>query len=405
MNEFGTLLYALDHGMIDLAYIQAKVQMNTRKEILSKHPYKIWEGKDKRWYTYIKADGGRKLVKRTSRQAIEDKIISLYEDNEPTLEDIFTEWNDWRLNSRMISDASHKRYADIFKRHYAVFGKKKFKELDPDELLNFLESQVSLYNLSAKSFSNLKTVTKGLCKRAKRMKLIGWNIEEVLYDLDVNEKNFARTVRTDSEEVYSEDEWLKMTSYLINNKDIVNLGLLLLFATGMRVGELSALKPEDICTDGTVSIKRTETSRLVDGHYEYCVRDFPKTAAGVRTVVIPTEYIWALKRLKYDNPFGTYVFEKNGVRIHEQAFRRRLKMICEKIGITPKSPHKVRKTYGSILLDNNVDQRFILDQMGHVSITTTENHYHRNRKAIEKKRDVLNRLPEFKNDYLEIRNR
>lgn len=48
MNEFGTLLYALDHGMIDLAYIQAKVQMNTRKEILSNHPYKIWEGKDKR---------------------------------------------------------------------------------------------------------------------------------------------------------------------------------------------------------------------------------------------------------------------------------------------------------------------------------------------------------------------
>lgn len=396
MNEFRTLMYALEHGMIDLAYIQAKVQMNRRKEILSKHPYKIWESKDGKWYTYIKIDDKRKLIKRTSRQAIEDKIISLHEDKEPSLEDIFEEWNNWRLESCMISDASHKRYADIFKKHYVSFGKKKFKELDPDELLDFLESQVSIHKLTAKSFSNLKTVTRGLCKRAKRMKLIDWNVEEILSDLDVSDKNFVRTAKTNEQEVYSEDEWLKMTSYLINNEDLVNLGLLLLFATGMRVGELAALKPEDVNTDGTISIKRTETSRLVNKHYEYCVRDFPKTAAGVRMVVVPSEYIWVLKRLKMIASGCKYVFEKNGVRIHEQAFRRRLKMICEKIGIEPKSPHKVRKTYGTILLDNNVDRRFILDQMGHVSITTTENHYHRNRKAVEKKREVLNQLPEFK---------
>ena len=43
--------------MIDMSYVQEQIEMNKRKELLEKHPYEIWEGKDGKWYTYrIKRD-------------------------------------------------------------------------------------------------------------------------------------------------------------------------------------------------------------------------------------------------------------------------------------------------------------------------------------------------------------
>ena len=47
------LQYALENGMIDLAYVREQIEMNKRKEVLEKHPYSIWEGKNGYWYTYI----------------------------------------------------------------------------------------------------------------------------------------------------------------------------------------------------------------------------------------------------------------------------------------------------------------------------------------------------------------
>lgn len=89
-------------------------------------------------------------------------------------------------------------------------------------------------------------------------------------------------------------------------------------------------------------------------------------------------------------------FEKSQINnpmvseIFEEWNNRRLEL--ERIS---KSPHKIRKTYGTILLDSGVDNRLILDQMGHASIGTTERHYHRNRRNIDAKQNILNRIDDL----------
>ena len=76
VDNIETLQYALEHGMIDLSYVQAQVNMNKRKEILEKHQYKIWEGKDGKWYTYLPDEKkGRILKKRSSQKGIEDVVV------------------------------------------------------------------------------------------------------------------------------------------------------------------------------------------------------------------------------------------------------------------------------------------------------------------------------------------
>lgn len=64
--------------------------------------------------------------------------------------------------------------------------------------------------------------------------------------------------------------------------------------------------------------------------------------------------------------------------------------------ITQKSPHKVRKTYASILLDNQIPDKNIIELMGHTDITCTKEFYSRDRRSNEKKAELLDAIPEFR---------
>jgi len=146
-----------------------------------------------------------------------------------------------------------------------------------------------------------------------------------------------------------------------------------------------------------VKIRKTETRyKEKDAHTcIYGIKHFPKTEAGVRNVIIPDDYLWIVKRLKMQNPFGEFIFMKDGRRMTTNMFRNRLGKICKYLGIPHKTPHKIRKTYGSILIDNNVDTRLITDMMGHTSIACTERHYHRNRKSLDRKSEIISSIPDF----------
>lgn len=209
-------------------------------------------------------------------------------------------------------------------------------------------------------------------------------------------KNMPTNIKEDHEEVFTEDEEKTIINYLENNLDPQNIGLLVMIVTGIRVGELASLKRSDIC-EGSLKIRRTETREEDEnGIAHYVVKDFPKTKAGWREVAIPKGWDWLLKKMKCLNPFQEYVFiNSQGKRMTTNSFRRRLKIVCNKFGIYPKSPHKIRKTYGTILMDEGLDKQFILNQMGHSSINVTERSYHRNRKTIEKKREILGNIADF----------
>ena len=90
-----------------------------------------------------------------------------------------------------------------------------------------------------------------------------------------------------------------------------------------------------------------------------------------------------------------YYLNKRKERLHTQAIRKRLYQICEKLGMPVRSPHKIRKTYGSILLDNDVNSKIIEKQMGHAGINVTKEYYYRDRSRIDEKRAAINSVRQF----------
>lgn len=393
------LKFALENGILDMPHVKEQIEMVKRKELLEKHPYKIWQGKDNKFYTYLPdKEKGRILKKRLTQTDIESEVIEYWKSEleDPMLSEVFSEWNDRRLELGKISKPTWQRNQQIFNRHFSSLGNMKIKSLTESDICDFLEEQISEFNLTSKAFSGLKSITKGFLKRAKKRKLIDLNINDIFSDMDLTDSSFKKIIKEDNQEVFNDEELSKVFDYLMSNLDIKNMGILLMFISGVRVGELVTLKHSDF--DGnTFKVRRTETRipKEMQG-YNYEVKEFPKSNAGVRTVVIPDSYEWLLNKLKLSNPFGEYIFcNENGERLTTNCIRNRMYRICRKLNIVAKSPHKVRKTYGTILLDNNIDKKFITCQMGHTSIITTENHYHRNRKSIQQKTEIISSVPEL----------
>ena len=400
MTDNELLQFAITSGMLDLENVASAMEMAKHKTYIEKHTYKVWQAKDGYWRTYLPNNkNGRTLIKKKDKAALDQAIIDFYKalEEDPTIETVFTEWNDRRFQLGKIAKATYDRNIRIFQLHYTEFCKQKIKHLKQRDFIDFLESQVSEHHMTAKSFSNLKSLTRGFLKRASSNELIDFTAEDVFNRLDLTDTTFRKIIKEDYEEVFDDQEMQKVMEYLVRNLDAANLGIYLLFVTGLRVGELVTLKHTDF-DELSVKVRRTETKYTDDdGKSVYTVKEFPKSAAGVRTIPIPADYAWLIKKIRHLNPFEEYIFlGRKGQRMTGNSIRTRLYTICRKLDIYPKSPHKIRKTYGSILLDNNIDHRLITDIMGHTDILCTENHYHRNRRTLEAKQHILSQIPEFR---------
>ena len=125
-------------------------------------------------------------------------------------------------------------------------------------------------------------------------------------------------------------------------------------------------------------IKKNKINKDKNGKYVFAVREFPKTDAGVRDIVILPETRELFRKARHLNPFGEYVFMKNGNRIPGKRFTDKLYRTCDKAKIGRRSMHKARMTYGTQLIDAKVPDSIIQEQMGHVDIETTRRYYYYN---------------------------
>ncbi len=409
------LKYLQDQGRIDPDTIQCEMQMAEKTKYLDMHPYEIWKGSDESYCTYFPdetAKDGRVRRKSKDKKNLENLIIKFWKEKEEkvTVEDVFNEWNDRRLRLNQISHATYDRNVRVFKRHFTALRKREIKNLTVQEISDFLEEEIADKKLSAKSFSNLKGIAKGFLKRAQTRGLIKFSVNQMMMDLDLSDSCFSRNEKVDEDDVFTEKEFIQLSSYLKEHPDIWNLGIMLILSSGVRVGELVTLKWSDFLDETYTQfrVNRTETyhsepdpdskknsKKHTTMKNVYEVKESPKTLAGRRIVTIPDECIWILKELRKINPFGEYIFMRDGKRMTANTIRARLYRVCEKIGIQKKSPHKGRKAYASILLDHGVDNAFIIAQLGHTDISCTETYYHKDRKSNATKSAIVNSIPEF----------
>ena len=407
------LNYVLENGIISRDDVQKKIEMNERNKFLKAHANEVWQGKDSKWYTYLPsetASNGRKLLKRSTLDSLNDGIVEHYKklENEPLIRNVFQEWIDCKLDYHEIKKQSYDKYTNNFTRFFDCeaypVADKKIKYITTDELEKFIKTIIAECSLSQKAYSDMRILVNGIFKYAKKKGYTNISITQFMGDLDLSRRAFTKTAKRKEDQIYYEDEISAITEYLWQRYDIRSLGLLLAFETGVRIGELSALKFSDVHTvdlkDGVnkhyISIERTEIKiRDEDNRWITPVSDYPKSDAGIRNIIITDKAMKTIKAIKHLNPFSEYMFTERGERIKSRAFDKKLQRVCKALEINYRSAHKIRRTYGTTLCDNNVNDSIICEMMGHADIETTRKYYYYSNKNDKTKVEQVTKAISF----------
>lgn len=156
-----------------------------------------------------------------------------------------------------------------------------------------------------------------------------------------------------------------------NTKELVGLRdraiLALLFSTGLRISELTALSIDD------VDLSRDEFSVRGKGDKIRVVFLSDQAKQAIR------DYLKARKDM-HDALFVQYgknAKNANDLRLSPRAVQRMLKHYAAKAGITRKvTPHVIRHSFATDLLSNGADLRSVQALLGHAHIGTTQVYTH-----------------------------
>ena len=397
MTQEDVLKYAVDNGIIDIDTIQQQIELNERNKYIDKHSFRIWQGSNGKYYTYLPdetAKSGRKLVKKSSEKALHDSIVDFYkaQEKDPYIRDVFEAWADMKLQYGEIKKQTYDRYHTDFDRFFegTAISKKRFALIREDMLEDFIKTTIHDKQLTRRGLGNLNILISGIFKYAKKMGYTNISITSFMGDLEISRNSLQKKNLTDEESVFTDEEIKKIRDYIHSNTtSIINLGILLAIETGLRAGELAALKPEDL-DDHVLNVRRTEERFKDDnGHYVFKMRDMTKGRDGCRQVIITDRAVQILNDVRRLNPFGEYLFMEDGEPIRGKSFTVKIKKICRYVGIRPRSLHKLRKTYATRLLNKGVDEKLIIRQMGHTTITTTRDYYYYDNHSAEEAREII----------------
>ena len=148
-------------------------------------------------------------------------------------------------------------------------------------------------------------------------------------------------------------------------RSLRNLALVdLLFATGLRVGEVSSLNVQDFFVRESVFRVKGKGGR-----------DRLAVIVDEETVRVQREYLEVRARIETRSP--ALFLNSSGQRLTTQGIANVIARLREEAGIERHvTPHMLRHTVATLLLRNGVDIRIVQEFLGHASIATTQRYTH-----------------------------
>ncbi|MEG0258098.1 MAG: site-specific integrase [Christensenella sp.] len=152
--------------------------------------------------------------------------------------------------------------------------------------------------------------------------------------------------------------------------DTGSLEYLLCLYTGLRLGELCALKWEDIDMDGGVIYVRAGMKRLKSG----VVQSTPKTQSSQREIPVPV-FIMRMLRQNRGQADGYVFVNAKGGAADMRTIQLRLRRMAKKLGLKGVHMHTLRHTFATRCLESGIRFEALSELLGHSTPNITLTYY------------------------------
>lgn len=327
--------------------------------------------------SYLEVKNKRNDVLR--RSVLEFKTPQRYENT--SLSSLLRGWLEF--SRRNLKTSSYQKYESLITNHIdKTIGKLKVSDITKTVLTKFAQEQLEHGNIKIKGPLNPKSVN--LLLRMIAAALEWGSVNNVLTFKMPYIKEKRSVIK-----IFTETEQHMLEKYIDRNLNGFTMGILLSLYTGMRIGEICALKKTDIYDELIFINKTMSRGKSTNGKWEIVVAE-PKTESSVRVVPVAARLACYLnKYCKQCSGISDYVLcQKNGKFIEPRLLQKHFNDILSEIGLPSKTFHSLRHTFATRLIDYGSDLKTVSELLGHSSVQMSLKYIHPSlnmkKKAVEK---------------------
>lgn len=349
----------------------------------------IYKRKDGRWEGRYRIQGTKKYgsVYAHTYSEVRDKLILekvnqlKYEPESYSLKMYCLEWLEWK--KVRIKCSSYNKYKNLVDSYIIpYFNSLSFLELDHFKIESFTNYLLKR-NLSSKTINDTLSVLRQIIQYGNINNSAGIQIS-------INIKGISSSEQKELQVLTSSQQAI-LYSYCKENMNDKNLGILICLFTGIRIGELCALKWDDISiVDHTLRIDKTMQRIQTHGTPKTIISiTKPKSQCSIRTIPLCDEIYELLKKNKKTG----YVLSGNEKYVEPRSMQTYFKKVTKACNIEQVNFHCLRHSFATRCVESGFDVKSLSEILGHASVNITMNRYVH--PSMDLKRQNMQRLNQF----------
>lgn len=223
---------------------------------------------------------------------------------------------------------------------------------------------------SHKTVKDMLIVLKMVLKYAAKHEYMPYRQIDVRFPTERERSELPVLCRTDQKRVMK---------YMTDNFSFRNLGVYICLSAGLRIGELCALKWENLdVSRGVIVVDKTiQRIYFIEGgerHTELMI-DTPKSSNSIREIPMTKELLRMVKPMrKVVNP-SYYVLTNCSRPTEPRTYRNYYNKLMAEIGLPPLKFHGLRHSFATRCIEGRCDYKTVSVLLGHSNISTTLNLY------------------------------
>lgn len=292
----------------------------------------------------------------------------------------------WLLEKKdYIKESTYANYSNnIFNHIIPKLGNYYLNELNHKVIQDFLLElskngrKDNTGGLAEKTIKDITIIIKGSIKK-------GIN-EDKIKHIELT-FNYPKDNKENKLYVLTKREQNKITNYVLENINSRNIGLLISLYSGIRIGELCALRWEDVdfkknCLTINKTIQRVYIKDK-NKNISKVIITTPKTKNANREIPINKDFLEILKKVKSDKKH--YILTGNEKYIEPRTYRKYFNKVLDELKIKHFNFHSLRHTFATNCISLGVDYKTVSELLGHANVNITLNLYVHPRYSQKKK--------------------